>query len=150
MKHNSKKSARLLGIIAYGMFVFGIMLAPQTQGVVSAACGQDAVLGIPTWHKYLPSDDAGGKCTPRIRGATPEESVNPILSIALAVIEAAATIGAVVALVMVFWGSFNFVTSIGEGDKAASARKTVQNAGIGLIILLLSTRIVSFFGERIS
>lgn len=143
-------SLRFAGALLYIAFSASLVLLPQTQNVASAACGQDSVLGIPTWHKYLDEKTVGGKCTPVIRGENPEDSVNPILSIGLAVIEIAATVGGMVALVMVFWGSFNFVTSIGEGDKAASARKTVQNAAIGLIILLLSTRIVSFFGERLT
>ncbi len=136
----------------YVVTIFGFMFVPLLGGTASAACGQDSVLGIPTWHKYLPDSDApvAGKCTPKIRGENPEDSVNPIMSIGLAAIEIAATLGAVVALVMVLWGSFNFVTSIGESDKAASARKTVQNAAIGLIILLISTRVISFFGKLIT
>lgn len=127
--------------------VFG----PQATMLASAACGQDQILGIPTWHKYLLDGEAAdGRCTPKIREEdNPEASVDLVLPIGVALVEIGATLGAVVAFVMVLWGSFNFLTALGEPDKAASARKTVQNAAIGLVILLLSTRIVAFVGDRI-
>lgn len=141
---------RWLRLLLYPAVVLGFVFAPPAATQVHAACGTDSVFGIPTWHKYLDSETVGGKCTPIIRGDNPEDSVSPVLSIGIAVLEIAVTLGAMVAFVMVLWGSFNFLTSLGESDKAASARKTVQNAAIGLAILLISTRVVSFIGNTVT
>jgi len=134
----------------------GLALSPQATTKVSAACGQDSLLGIPVWHKYLADGEAAaGKCTPKVRGDVLDNEADVsaggilVLPIAVALLEAGVSIGALVALVMVFWGAFNFLTSEGEPAKAASARRVVQNAAIGLVILLVSTRVVAFVGATV-
>ena len=143
---------RLLILLLFPFMLWGMLFSPQMTSRVHAACGVDSVFGIPTWHKYLESagDAPGGVCTPRIRGDTPEESVNLVLPIGLAVIEIGVTLGAVVAMVMVMWGSFNFLTTMGDTNKAASARRTVQNSLIGLVILIIATRVVSFVANALT
>jgi hypothetical protein len=113
--------------------------------VADAACeGFDkSILGIPTWYKYLEGEDVSGKCTPVVN------AVDDVLPIGLAVLEAALTLGGIVAVVMVFVGGFKYVISQGEPDKAAGGRKTVTNALIGLAIIILATRVVSFIGNRL-
>ncbi len=102
------------------------------------------ILGIPTWYKYLEGEDIGGKCTPRINAA------EDALPIGLAVLEILMTFAGVVAVVMVIWASFQFVLTQGEPDKAASARKTVINAAIGLVIVIVATRVVSFIANTLT
>lgn len=109
----------------------------------SGPCGGGSVLGIPTWYKYLETDSIAGKCSPKI------DSVEDILPVGLAVLEAALTLGGLVAVAMVFTGGFKYVVSQGEPDKAAGGRKTVMNALIGLSIIILATRVVSFIGNRL-
>lgn len=142
---------KLAVALLYPAFVIGFALAPQAATIASAACDPpQSVLGLPTWYKYLEGEEVAGKCTPKVRPSDdddPEGTVNLVLPIGVALLEIGASLGALVAFVMVLWGSFNFVTSIGESDKAASARKTVQNSAIGLVILLISARVIDFFGN---
>ena len=44
-------------------------------------------------------------------------------------------IGAIVCLVFILIGGFNYVTAGDDSDKAEGARKTITNAVIGLIII---------------
>lgn len=101
------------------------------------------ILGIPTWYKYLEGEEVSGKCKPKI------EASADALPIGLAVLEMGLTLGGLVAVVMVFVGGFKYVLSQGEPDKAAGGRKTVVNAMIGLVIIIVSTRVVSFVAERL-
>jgi hypothetical protein len=118
------------------------------------------ILGIPVWYKYLD----GQKDVTIFEGNTTEGDCRPVLArdgdgfvdassglaIGLAVLEIMMTLGGLVAVGMVIWGSFSFVLSQGEPDKAAGARKTVINAAIGLVIIIVATRVVSFIATTLS
>ena len=104
-------------------------------------CGNKTLYGIPKWYKYLGSDSIAGKCKPVI------STVSDLLLIALAVFEGALSLAGIVAAIMVFIGGFNYVLAQGEADKAAGGRKTVINAIIGLVIIILSVRVISFIGS---
>ena len=141
--------------LIFPLVVLAFILSPIGVQKVSAACDTtNSVFGFPTWYKHIPGEETvAGKCTPILETdnlADTDALPSLILPIGIAVLEIMATIGAMVAFVMVLWGSFNFMTALGEPEKAASARRTVQNAGIGLVILLLSSQIVSFVGNAVT
>lgn len=125
----------------------GICTAPESESDGSIApCEPEStsVFGLPVWYKYLDHGiDASGRCTPRI------QSLSAILPIGLVVIEAILRLAGVVAVVMVIWGSFEYILSQGNPDKATSARKTLINAGVGLAIVLVSTGVITFIGGRL-
>jgi Type IV secretion system pilin len=50
----------------------------------------------------------------------------------------------VIAVVMLIFGGFKFVTSAGDSGKVSSARQTIVYAVIGLIIVALAQTIVKF------
>jgi heme/copper-type cytochrome/quinol oxidase subunit 2 len=75
---------------------------------------------------------------------------NVVLPIGLAILEILITLAGIVAVVMVIYASFKFVLSQGEPDKAAGARKTAINAAIGLVIVIVATRVVSFIATRLT
>lgn len=102
-----------------------------------------SILGFPTWYEHLEGEVVQGKCRPIINAS------KDTLPIGLAIFEIALTLAGLVAVAMVFVGSFKFVLAIGESEKASAARKTVTNALIGLVITLVAVRAVSFVAERI-
>jgi hypothetical protein len=65
-------------------------------------------------------------------------------------------VAALFALVYMLWGAFDFITSAGESDKMASARKKMVSAVIGIILiiasltlwLVLTRDILGIFGGR--
>lgn len=134
---------KMMVIIAVSFSI--VMVGPTTGKVFAAPCSDfdKTILGVPTWYKYLDGEDVEGKCQPRLESAT------DVLPIGLAVFEGALTLGGIVAGAMILYGGFKYVLSQGESDKAAAGRKTAINALIGLVILMMAARIVSFVAGRI-
>ena len=56
----------------------------------------------------------------------------------------------VVAVIMVIWGGFSYVTSAGDPQKAAKGRMTIVYALVGLIIVALAQVIVKFVLNKIT
>lgn len=153
------KFMRRMAAPIYVLIVVGIMVSPMlTPQASAAACSlRREMLGIPTWYKYLKGDNTSGKCLPVLRvddtvkqGKVSEKNINSALPIGLAVLEIAITLSGIIAFIMVIWGSVKFMLALGEPDKFAGARRTVQNAMIGLVIIIVATRIISFLGGRIA
>lgn len=108
----------------------------------AAKCDSSFTL-LPSWHEYLPKD---GSCQIDYSSFNFPDDIAPI---ALAIVEILLRIGTFAAIGFVIYGGFLYLTTQGEPDKAASARKTIINSIIGLVITLLATGIVSFIGGRL-
>ena len=74
----------------------------------------------------------------------PYASVGNILGNGLQVL---AIFGGLAVLVFIVWGAFDWITSGGDKEKIAGARKKITNALIGLALLALSAFIVSLAGQ---
>lgn len=96
-------------------------------------------LGMPTWYKYLDGEEVSGKCTV-VFDPTATADIGKIL---LAAVEIILRIGGLVAIAFIIYGGFRYILSQGEPDKAKTARQTIINALIGLIITILATAIVN-------
>lgn len=96
---------------------------------------------LPTWHKYLKHD---GTCQ-----ISEFDFPANLSAVALAVVEILLRIGLLAAVGFVIYGGFLFMTSQGEPDKAANARKTIINAVVGLVIGLIATGVVTFIGKQL-
>lgn len=55
--------------------------------------------------------------------------------------------GGLAVLVFLIWGAFDWITSGGDKEKVASARRKIVNALIGFALLALAGFIVSLFGQ---
>jgi Type IV secretion system pilin len=135
--------------VLIGSFGTVVLLTPAT--VNAASCTpKSQILGIPTWYKYLDGEDDArttlsgeATCSPIFNGP---DSIGPI---GVAILEAMLRLAGLVAVVMIFWASFTYITTQGSGESAAAARKTAINALIGLVIVIISTGLVSFIGNRL-
>lgn len=85
----------------------------------------------------------GAQCTPVIGG------LNDIWLIVAAVIEILLRLSALLAIGFVLYGGIALITSNGDPDKAAKARKTILNAVIGLVIAVVATTVVSYLAGRL-
>ena len=109
----------------------------------AAGCGNKPFFGLPTWYTYLngtPNPD--GSCDLEIT------SIYDILKILGAVVEIMLRLGALVAVGFVIFGGIKFIVSQGDPQGIASARDTIINSVIGLIICILATTIVAFVANR--
>jgi len=111
----------------------------------AAACSGGSFLGFPTWYHYLQgsTDASNGLCSPQIGG------LSDIWLIVAAIIEILLRVAALVAVVFVMIGGFNYITSQGEPDKTAHARGAIINAIVGLSISVLAAVIVGFIAGSI-
>lgn len=104
-------------------------------------CEGNGLFGFPNWYKYLPSADAA-TCTPGITG------LNDIWLVLLAIIEILIRVAILAAIIYVLIGGFKFITSRDNPEKTASARHTVIDALVGLVIAVAATAVVSFIAGR--
>lgn len=106
-------------------------------------------LGIPTWYEYLTVTERsdGNGCGIDNTNVDPKKV---ILLIALAIVDILTRVAAIAAVIFVVYGGVLFVISQGEPGKIVSARKTIVNALIGLVIALLASQIVGFFAKVIT
>lgn len=130
-----------------------------TDGQDANKCGNEGeFLGLPKWHKYLKktasTDQLTGKVSCEIQNfcllANKDNgcTTSSFPLVILAIIEIVLRIGSLVAVAFVVVGGFKFVTSQGEPDGVRSARNTILNALIGLVITLVATPLVSFIANR--
>lgn len=106
--------------------------------IFAASCNTD-FFGFPTWYKYLSHPN----CQPQIT------SLNDIWLIVAAIIEIALRIAAIVAVVFIIYGGFNYTTSQGDPESTAKAKSTLVNALVGLAVAVMAAVIVSFIAKSI-
>lgn len=79
---------------------------------------------------------------------TASGSVNNIINFIKSIIGFITAAGTVVCSLIIAYGGFKYMTSVGNPDSMETAKKTMWNAGIGLVIILaayLITGIVTQF-----
>src|SRR5258708_2982394 len=79
---------------------------------------------------------------------TASGSVNNIITFIKSIIGFITAAGTVVCSLIIAYGGFKYMTSVGSPDQMENAKKTMWNAGVGLVIVLggyLITGIVTQF-----
>lgn len=146
-----KKAFLIFSMIVVGFLAFGLATPASVAAQAcdpndnsGTCCGDRVFLGLPAWDKYLEHENENGRCTPVFEG------LGSVLPISIAVLEAVIRLGGLVAVVMIIVGSFKFMTSQGNADNAAAARKTIINSLIGLVIVVIATSVVGFLGNTLA
>jgi len=104
-----------------------------------AACEDGPILGITRWYRGLLDDS----CNIKAPGNGNDDLAIFITKIILNVVQAALAIAAYITVFFIIKGGFNYMTSAGSPDGMKSAKTTITNAVIGLVIVLLSAIIVN-------
>ncbi len=125
-------------------------VSAANTGTASAARCSTSFLGLPTWFRYLefnseceiigPNDPATGKLDWQAAAGR----------VGLAVIEILTRLAALVAVGFVMYGGFRYITSQGDPESAKSARQTIINSLIGLVISLIATGVVAFIANSLT
>jgi len=116
----------------------------------AAKCPEHQFFGLDPWYHYLNETgrmeiDPSGRCALVSGFAFPGDAA----LIALAFLDIALRLAALVAIAFVIYGGIQFVTSQGEPEASKHARQTIINAVIGLLIALFATALVAFVGTRL-
>ncbi|MBI2007794.1 hypothetical protein HYS85_00955 [Candidatus Saccharibacteria bacterium] len=102
---------------------------------------------IPPWYKYLAlANKLDASCNLNKSFAFPGD----IWLIALAVLDMLLRLAGFVAVVAIIIAGVSYIFASGNPEKAASARRRIYNALIGLVVALVATAFVSFIGNRIT
>lgn len=129
------------------------LLLITTPAIRVNACSYetDSFLTIPAWYKYLPGEeDPSGRCIPSLGDGNEESQVNRSLAIGVAVLEGMLRASSLVALILIFWGAFKYITTQGNPENATKSRQTVINAAVGFAIVLVAAQVVAFAGRTIA
>jgi hypothetical protein len=107
-------------------------------------------LGLPAWYKYLELDSNCEVVGPHQPGSDKLDWQQAGSRIGLAVIELMLRIATMAAIAYVIYGGFRYITSQGEPDSVKSARQTITNGLIGMVISLIATGLVAFIASQLT
>lgn len=100
---------------------------------------------LPHWWEYLTTQvDSIGQCAPVF------SFPNDILAVGLAIIDMLLRLAGLVAVISIIIAGTGYITAAGSADKITASRKRIQNALIGLAIVLIASAVVSFIGNSLS
>lgn len=99
-------------------------------------------LGFPSWTRGLTVD--GTSCT------ISDFALNDTWVIVLNVLEILLRVGALLAVGYIIYGGFKMISSQGQPDHVKSAKDTITNAVVGVIITMISATAVSVIAQRIA
>lgn len=143
-----KKIFNLLMPIAIFCAISGTAITVAAPQVASAAnaCTK-SFMGFPTWYRNI-SEVQDGECVVKDPGSVGLPVF--ILQIALNIVDIGVVAVAYLSGALILYGGFKFILSQGDSDKMATARKTLMNASIGLVISIGSVAIVRFITSKLS
>ncbi len=116
--------------------------ASAAPATVPATKCTDRLLGIPTWYRGLTVSDTD--CAIEMPSGGSDELGSFIWKIALNIIEMALVIIVYIAIGLILYGGFLFITGGGNPTQVEKARKSIMNAAIGLVISMGAIAIVNF------
>lgn len=139
---------RFVGGIAIVMAVLPFFTTP-----VSAA-GSDScnkrLLTAPAWYRGVTDNECNVSLESVAENPDLGGKIGPfILIVGLNIVEIMMHLVAYISLGFIIYGGFRYMTSNGSPDKSVSARKTITNAIIGLIISIIAVAVISFIVERL-
>ena len=124
-------------IIMLSLTIFGTVFA---SGSTAYAACNDSFLAIPAWYKGMQNKNC--EFTAPETGGQPDAK-KLVMRVAANIIQAAMVIVAYVTIFFLIKGGFAYIASAGSSEGMASAKKTITNAIVGLIIAILAASIVN-------
>lgn len=93
------------------------------------------------------AQSAKGEVCSAIGGCATDDT-RQVDSVIAAVINILSLVVGIIAVIMIIFGGFKYITSSGDANKTASARNTIIYAVVGLIIVALAQVLVLFVLKR--
>lgn len=138
----------VLGVLA-GLMLSSIIAftSPEPTQAISrytnteqfAACG-DTFFGLPAWHKYICSGD-------ELEDIDFAEEPGKIWLIAVAILEILIRLAGTLAFFYIVYAGMRLVTSQGDSQGVADARRGLIGALIGLGISIVTVALINYLGD---
>lgn len=123
----------------------GLMLAFVPAVAVPMAAHADQIGECLTQGSDLTVGSGGTACDP----ADTSVGTQRIQDIVTFIINIFSVIVGIVAVIMIIWGGFKYITSGGDSGNITSAKNTIIYAIIGLIIVALAQFLVKFVLDKV-
>jgi|GEM_PF-1193821 len=116
--------------------------APTTNPACDPKIGNTAILGFPFWYEYLKGEIVDGTCRPTL--TQPADIWLVVAAIFIILLR----IAAITAIGIIIYGGFRYIMSKGQANDIAGAKETISNAIVGLILTVISARLIGFIAGR--
>lgn len=144
-----------IAVVSLAVMVLGAAGMAQTVSAaddgavpVGSCAGGKRFLTFPAWYNGIVEPDCSIKKIEN--GAGHENDLrNLVFRIILNIVEIILQLVAYATIVFLIKGGFNYMTSTGDPGKIGNAKKTIQNALIGLVISLAAVAIINLAGATI-
>lgn len=151
---------------ALGLTIVVAASLPQVPTTLAGPCANDGNFFLPTWYRGLCDDSkttiespvasnaANNGTVTGNSGANSTSSTKTglthwLVTLALNIVQIILTIVGYVSLGYIIYGGFKYMTQGDNSSGTVGARKTIQNAVIGLVISIMSVAIVTFVASRL-
>lgn len=111
--------------------------------IIAAATCNHSFFGFPVWWKYVQPPPTPPECNVNIK------MPDGIWSIAFAVVDMLLYAAGIIAVISIIIAGIQYITSLGNTDATTNARKRIQNALIGLAIVVIAAPVVSFIANKV-
>lgn len=122
-----------------------ISVLPPAIAAAADSC-PDQTFFLPKWYDNMCEKGQIKSPAPK-NGKTYQDTANSlgswILTIVMNVVKILLVLVGYVALIGIIWGGFKYMTQGDSSSGTVAARKTIQNAVIGLIISIMSVAIIN-------
>lgn len=141
-------------VIIFAIAITASLAVMPPASASAAACTKNPL--IPQWYDDMCNSDGSIKSPNQMGGA--EKDANGTASnlskwigiIAMNIVKILMTIVGYVSLGFIIWGGFKYMINGDNASGTTAARKTIQNAVIGLVLSIMSIAIINFVTGAIS
>jgi hypothetical protein len=134
-----------IGLIAVlGIFTFmstATTYAATCSGPVAGNPGDSGILGFPNWHRGLECDGDKASGTYHV---VMTDIPKTVWTVVLNAVDMLLRVVGILAVVMILVSAFRYLTNGGSEEKIRSAKTSLLQAIVGLVIALLASTIVGF------
>lgn len=124
------------------LIIGGLPLAVSAANIQDSAC-QGSKLAFPEGNDTI--GDAEKECN--FPGEDPSKSVNDTIA---DIVNIFSVIVGIVAVIMIIYGGFRYITSGGDSGKITDARNTIIYAIVGLVIVAFAQFVVKFVLSKVT
>lgn len=144
--------AKIKQIIYSLLVAITLVVAPPLTATAGALGGcNDKITFFPAWYQGMCKDDKGNIKSPTdMSGANTGEKLGKwVAAIAMNIVSMLLYVVGYASLIFIIYGGFKFLINGDNSSGTVAARKTIQNAVIGLVLSIASVSLVSFIASRI-
>ena len=149
MKTMTKMKKMILSFSAL-VVIFSVVPTPVALAAPKDNCsGVQTSALFPAWYDGLLCDDGTIKSPKDFSGNTGEQFGTWLTVIAMNIVRMILYVVGYASLIFIIFGGFKYMTQGDNSSGTVAARKTIQNAIIGLVLSIMSVAIVTFIAGSI-